>query len=236
MFIYPATVGFGPRHEGRFRHAVGDGFDATLILWLNLLGTFVFGLSGGLAAVRARLDVFGVVVLAAVVGLAGGVVRDLLIGVPPATFRDWRYLAAVGAAAAFCFFAGGAVERVHRSVLFFDAIGLAVFCVTGASKALDNHLGAIQAMILGAITGIGGGMLRDILLRDVPTVLRHELYAIPALAGAAVVAIAHVAGTDSGLFTVLGAVVCFAMRLVGLHYGIDAPAPRDSPPRDAPSN
>jgi uncharacterized membrane protein YeiH len=115
-------------------------------------------------------------------------------------------------------------------VLFFDAIGLAVFCVTGASKALDNHLGAVQAIILGAITGIGGGMLRDVLLREVPTVLRHELYAIPALAGAAVIAVAHIAGSDSALFTLLGAVVCFAMRLAGLRYGIEAPAPRDPPP------
>jgi uncharacterized membrane protein YeiH len=213
---------------------VGDGFDATLILWLNLVGTFVFGLSGGLAAVRARLDVFGVVVLSGVVGLAGGVVRDLLIGVPPATFRDWRYLVAVGAAAAVCFFAGAAVERVQRSVLFFDAMGLAVFCVTGASKALDNDLGAVQAIILGAITGIGGGMLRDVLLREVPTVLRHELYAIPALAGAAVVVVAHVAGSDSGLFALIGAVVCFAMRLAGLRYGIEAPAPRDPPGSGAP--
>ena len=90
---------------------MGDGFEATLILWLNLLGTFVFGLSGGLAAVRARLDVFGVVVLAGVVGLAGGVTRDLLIGAPPAMFRDWRYLAAVGAAAAVCFFAGHAEDQ-----------------------------------------------------------------------------------------------------------------------------
>jgi hypothetical protein len=113
---------------------MSEGFNPTLILWLNLVGTFVFGLSGGLAAVRARMDVFGVIVLAGVVGLAGGIVRDLLIGVPPATFRDWRYLVAVGATAAVCFFAGQAVERVQRSVLFFDAMGLAVFCVTGATK------------------------------------------------------------------------------------------------------
>src|SRR3954449_7175938 len=111
---------------------VPRGFDPTLILWLNLAGTFVFGLSGGLAAVRAKLDLFGVVVLAGVVGLAGGIVRDLLIGAPPATFRDWRYLAAVGAAAAVCFFAAPLMERVENRVLFFDAIGLAVFCVTGA--------------------------------------------------------------------------------------------------------
>src|ERR1041384_4829587 len=130
------------------------GFDPTLLLWLNLVGTFVFGLSGGLAAVRARLDAFGVVTLAAVVGLAGGIVRDLLIGAPPATFRDWRYLAAVGAAGAVCFYASPALERVRRSILFFDAIGLAVFCVAGASKALDFNLGPVQAILLGAITGI----------------------------------------------------------------------------------
>jgi uncharacterized membrane protein YeiH len=206
---------------------VSEGFNATLILWLNLLGTFVFGLSGGLAAVRARMDVFGVLVLAGVVALAGGIVRDLLIGVPPATFRDWRYLVAVGSAAVVCFFFGRGVERVQRSVLFFDAMGLAVFCVTGASKALDFHLGPVQAIILGAITGIGGGMLRDVLLSEVPTVLRHELYAIPALTGAAVVAIAHVAGSSSALFALIGATVCFVMRLVGMRYGIDAPAPYD---------
>src|SRR4051795_4013595 len=102
--------------------AMGDlpGFDATLILWLNLVGTFVFGLSGGLAAVRARLDVFGVVVLAAVVGLAGGITRDVLIGTPPATFRDWRYLVAVGAAGLVCFFAGQALDRMKRGIQLFD--------------------------------------------------------------------------------------------------------------------
>ena len=90
---------------------VPHGFDPTLILVLNLVGTFIFGLSGGLAAVRAKLDLFGIVVLAGVVGLAGGIIRDLFIGVPPATFRDWRYLAAVGAAGALCFFAAAVLSR-----------------------------------------------------------------------------------------------------------------------------
>src|SRR3954466_12787725 len=107
---------------------VPAGFSPTLILVLNLAGTFVFGLSGGLAAVRAKLDLFGVVVLAAGVGLAGGITRDLLIGTPPATFRDWRYLAAAGAAGLTCFFARPALERMLRSVLIFDAVGLGLFC------------------------------------------------------------------------------------------------------------
>jgi uncharacterized membrane protein YeiH len=215
---------------------VGGGFDPALILWLNLVGTYVFGLSGGLAAVRARLDLFGVMVLAAVVGLAGGIIRDLLIGAPPATFRDWRYLAAVGAAGLVCFFAGPAVARLQRGVLVFDAMGLAVFCVTGASKALDYHLGPAQAIILGAITAIGGGILRDVLLRDVPTVLRHDLYAIPALAGAAVVALAHVAGSSSALYTLIGAVVCFVLRLIGLRYGLNAPSPPVNREREPPAS
>src|SRR5690242_11640823 len=123
---------------------VPEGFNPTLILALNLAGTFVFGLSGGLAAVRAKLDLFGVVVLAAVVGLAGGIIRDLLIGTPPATFRDWRYLAATAAAGLVCFFARSTLERISRGVLVFDAFGLGLFCVTGASKALDFRLGPAQ--------------------------------------------------------------------------------------------
>jgi uncharacterized membrane protein YeiH len=201
------------------------GFDPTLILWLNLVGTFVFGLSGGLAAVRAGLDIFGVLVLSAVVALAGGITRDLLIGTPPATFRDWRYLAAVGAAGLVCFFAQPALERQHvqRAVLVFDAAGLAIFAVTGATKGLDFHLGPVQAILLGAITGIGGGMLRDVLLRDVPTVLRHDLYAIPALLGATVLVIAQKAGSSNPLWPLLGAVACFTVRLLALRFGIDAP-------------
>jgi uncharacterized membrane protein YeiH len=207
------------------------GFDPTLLLWLNLIGTFVFGLSGGLAAVRAGMDVFGIVVLSAVVGLAGGITRDLLIGTPPETFRDWRYLAVVGGAGVVCFFAGLALDRVQREVQIFDAMGLAVFCVTGASKAVGFGLGPAQSIILGAITGIGGGMLRDVLLGETPTVLRQELYAIPALLGAGVVVAGHGAGSTSAVYPVAGACLCFATRVLGIRYDIDAPTP---PPKRRP--
>jgi uncharacterized membrane protein YeiH len=199
------------------------GFDPTLILVLNLAGTFVFGLSGGLAAVRARLDLLGVVVLAAVVGLAGGVIRDLLIGTPPATVRDWRYLAAAGAAGLVCFFVGSALERFKGSIMVFDAVGLSLFAVTGATKALQFGVGPVQAILLGTVTGVGGGMLRDVLLGEVPTVLREGLYAVPALLGAGVLVLAQHAGSTSPLFPVLGALVCVAVRLVGLRYGIRLP-------------
>jgi uncharacterized membrane protein YeiH len=201
------------------------GFSPALILVLNLAGTFVFGLSGGLAAVRAKLDLFGVVVLAAVVGLAGGIIRDVLIGTPPATFRDWRYLAAAAAAGVVCFFAGRALERAERSVMIFDALGLGLFAVTGATKALQFGLGPLQAILLGTITGVGGGMLRDVLLRAVPTVLREGLYAIPALLGATVLVLAQEAGSSNPVFPVLGVLVCVVVRLFGLHYGVNVPTP-----------
>ena len=208
---------------------VPEGFSPTLILVLNLAGTFVFGLSGGLAAVRAQLDLFGVVVLSAVVGLAGGITRDVLIGTPPATFRDWRYLAAAAAAGVVCFFAGRMLERAERSVMVFDALGLGLFAVTGATKALQFGLGPVQAVLLGAITGVGGGMLRDVLLREIPTVLREGLYAVPALLGAAVLAAAQQAGRTSPVFPVLGVVVCVVVRLFGLRYDVNVPSPPRGP-------
>src|SRR5579884_3706346 len=132
------------------------GFDPTLLLALNFVGTFVFGLSGGMAGVRRRLDLFGAVVLGLVVGIAGGTIRDVLIGIPPATFRDWRYLAVAGGAGLLASLAHPAINRLQRPIDALDAAGLALFCVTGAATALAHHLGTVDAVILGAITGIGG--------------------------------------------------------------------------------
>lgn len=203
------------------------GFDPSLLLALNLAGTFAFGLSGGMAGVRARLDLFGVVVLAVVVGLAGGIVRDVLIGVPPATFRDWRYLAAAGGAGLVTFFAHSLLARMARPIDVLDAAGLALFCVTGASKGLDHGLAAVPAVTLGAITGIGGGILRDMLVRQIPVVLREGLYAIPALIGAAIVVGAARAGVQDAAAPILGAAACFAIRLAGIAYGLNVPRAPD---------
>jgi uncharacterized membrane protein YeiH len=203
------------------------GFDPTLLLVLNLVGTFVFGLSGGMAGVRAQLDLFGAVVLAVVVGLAGGIIRDLLIGTPPATFRDWRYLAVAGGAGLLTILAHPAIGRLQRPIDALDAAGLALFCVTGAATALAHRLGVAEAVILGAITGIGGGMVRDILVREIPTVLRGGLYAIPALVGAGIVVVAYHAGDRSVTFPIVGAAVCFLMRIAGLRYGLGLPSAAD---------
>lgn len=202
------------------------GFDPTLLLVLNLIGTFVFGLSGGLAGVQARLDIFGVVVLAVVVGLAGGITRDLLIGIPPQTFRDWRYLAVAGGAGLVTFVAFGGIKRLARPILVLDAAGLALFSVTGASTALEHHLGTVEAIVLGAITGIGGGVLRDIVLREIPTVLRTGFYAIPALIGATIVVVAAKSGTHHLAFPIVGAAVCFVIRLAGIYFDVNMPTAR----------
>lgn len=205
-----------------------QGFDPTLLLVLNLAGTFVFGVSGGLAAVRARLDVFGIMVLAVVVGIAGGITRDVLIGVPPQTFRDWRYLAAGAGAGVLTFVAHGVLSRLERPILVFDAGGLSLFCVTGAGTALAHGVGPVEAVVLGAITGVGGGALRDVLLREIPVVLRAGLYAIPALVGAAVVVIAAEFGSHSLAFPIIGAAGCFSIRLAGIRFDLGLPRAQGS--------
>ena len=205
------------------------GFSPDLILALNLLGTFVFGISGGLAAVRHQLDVFGAIVLAIVVGLAGGIIRDLLIGIPPVTFRDWGYLAAAGGAGLVTSLGHPLIGRLQRPIDTLDAVGLSVFCVTGAAAALANGLGVASAIILGAITGIGGGMVRDLLVQEIPVVLRRGLYAIPALLGATVVVLAYKSGNHSVVFPIVGALLCFSVRMAGLRYELNLPAAKDLP-------
>jgi uncharacterized membrane protein YeiH len=204
--------------------ADAGGHTSTLLLVLGLAGTFAFGLSGGLAGVHAGFDLFGIVVLAFVVALAGGILRDLLIGVVPQTFRDWRYLAAAGAAGVVCIAFPRQVQSAQPGILqVADALGLSLFCVTGATAALSDGVGVVQATIVGAITAIGGGMIRDVLLREVPEVLRQDLYAIPALLGASIVAIAASAGSPSGAYALLGAGACFSIRMLSLRYGLRLP-------------
>jgi uncharacterized membrane protein YeiH len=197
-----------------------------LLLALDLAGTFAFGLNGALTAMHAaRLDIIGVVTLAMITALGGGIIRDVLINsLPPATFSDWRYLGVAAAGGLVAFALGQRLDRLARPITVLDAVGLSLFAVTGASKALDFGLGVGQAVILGAITAVGGGTLRDVLIRQIPTVLRSELYAIPALIGAAVT-VATIRADVYGIPAAIAAAVCFVVRLVGVHFGLNAPGP-----------
>jgi len=202
----------------------------TLLLTLDLVGTFVFALSGAIAGVKRRLDVFGVLVLSFAAGNAGGITRDLLIGAtPPGAISDWRYLGVSVLAGAITFWWSSFVERAWNPVLVFDGAGLALFAVSGTDKALAYGLNPIMAALLGTLTGIGGGMVRDVLLAEIPTVLRSDLYAVAALAGAVVVVIGHALHLPSAVVAAAGAILCFGLRFGAIHERWHLPIAR--PPK-----
>ncbi len=207
-----------------------------LLLVLDLGGTFVFAISGAMVAVKHRLDIFGVLVLAFAAGNAGGITRDLLIGaVPPAAIGDLRYAGVSALAGLITFFWYPVTNRLRNDMLWFDAVGLAFFAVVGAEKALVHGLSPVMAALLGMVTGIGGGMLRDVLVSEVPIVLRADLYALAALAGAGVVVSAHLLHLPPPLATVAGGVLCFALRFMAIRYGWHLPLARPPAP-DTPDN
>ena len=211
----------------------------TLLLVLDLVGTFVFALSGATAGVRKGLDLFGVMVLSFAAGNAGGIARDLLIGAtPPAAISDWRYLAVSLSAGLVTFWRPSNIDRLSSPVLLFDAAGLGLFAVAGAQKALAYGLHPVMAAALGMLTGIGGGMTRDVLLTEVPTVLRADLYAIAALAGAAVVVIGAGLGLPATAVTITGAVLCFGLRFMAIRRGWHLPTAgkREQPATPAPND
>jgi uncharacterized membrane protein YeiH len=196
----------------------------SLLLVLDLVGTFVFAISGATAGVMRRLDLFGILVLSFVAGNVGGITRDVLIGsVPPAAISDWRYLGVSLLAGVTSFYWYSAVDRLRSPVLVFDAAGLALFAVSGAQKALAFGLNPVMAALLGMLTGVGGGMMRDLLLAEIPTVLRADLYAIAGLAGAAVVVIGNLLHLPPTATTIIGALLCFGLRLMAIHRGWHLP-------------
>ncbi|HYY84944.1 MAG TPA: trimeric intracellular cation channel family protein [Beijerinckiaceae bacterium] len=201
-----------------------------LVRALDLVGTFVFALSGAMQGVRRGMDLFGVLVLGCVTAVLGGIVRDLLIGaVPPAAIASWHYLALAIAAGLLAFFFYGQFDRMQQPVLFFDAAGLGVFAAAGAQKALDYGLDWPMAAVLGMLSGIGGGMARDVLTAEVPIVLRSDIYAVAGLAGALVVTAGSAAGLPSAPVALAGAAACVFLRMMALYRGWKLPS---APPRE----
>jgi uncharacterized membrane protein YeiH len=251
----------------------------TVLLVLDLTGTFAFALNGALTALRAtRLDIVGVVTLGMITALGGGTIRDVLLdalppatfvdwrylavaagggliafvsgrhlerltgpinaldALPPATFVDWRYLAVAAGGGLIAFVSGRHLERLTGPINALDAAGLSLFAVTGALKGLDLGFGAAQAILVGAITGVGGGTIRDVLIRRVPSVLSSGLYAIPALIGAAAVVLPRLAGASGAVLTMGAAALCFLIRMVGVRYDLNAPSPLAPPPPEPPDD
>lgn len=199
------------------------------LIVFELVGIFVFAISGALVAVRKRLDVFGVLVLAGTTGLGGGFLRDVLIdATPPAALVDWRYLVVPLVAGLVTFAWHPAIGRMGRVIVTFDAAGLGLFCVTGAVKALDYGLGPVPAALMGMVTGVGGGMVRDVLASRVPEIFSSPLYATPALLGATWTVIATEAGWTVSAVALPGLAICFGLRMLAVKRDWRAPVPRDS--------
>lgn len=190
-----------------------------LLTTLDVIGTFAFALSGGSRAVESRMDPFGAIFLAFVAAVSGGMLRDTLIGATPvAALLSWHNAAIATVAGASCFFAHSWIVRLSRPVALFDAIGLGLFCVVGARKALDAGLSPLMAALLGMLTAIGGGIAADVLTARPPMVLRREIYALAALAGAALFTLSATVGVPDFVSAPIGAIFAIGLRLVALSY------------------
>lgn len=202
---------------------------AILFTALNVLGTFVFGLSGAMVAIRRRFDIFGILVLSVATGVAGGIIRDLLLGATPPEALSSVWPMAIASLAGLCaFFFTASIERFNRPVMFLDAIGLGVFAVAGCRKAMIFGLDPFGAVLLGVMTAIGGGVLRDIMAAEVPRVLHEDIYALAAFAGAA----AYACGLWLGIpevYAASGALVfAVGLRLASVRFGWKLPRPPQS--------
>ncbi|CAL9568784.1 trimeric intracellular cation channel family protein [Streptomyces albus] len=201
-------------------------FSPPLQHWLDIVGIFVFAISGALLAVRRNFDVFGMAVLAEVTGLGGGLFRDVVIGaVPPAAFTDLGYFLTPLVATVLVFFLHPVVERINKAVSVFDAAGLGLFCVTGTLKGHEFGLGLTSSVVMGLATAAGGGVLRDVLANEVPSLLRwdREIYAVPAIVGSSAVALLIHLDAVRPVTAVGAALLAFGLRLLALRYNLRAP-------------
>jgi uncharacterized membrane protein YeiH len=195
-----------------------------LFTFLDLAGTFAFALSGAVAARERGLDWFGILVIAFTVACGGGVLRDLCIGaIPPAGLADWRYLTAAVAAAVLTMASKRLVVRLAHPVVLFDTLGLGLFAVTGAQKALLFGSNAEVAVLMGMVTAVGGGVARDVLLNRVPVILQREIYASAALVGAAIATFGDLLGLASPVLTWCAVAACFVLRMASLRFSWNLP-------------
>ncbi|MGP3932745.1 trimeric intracellular cation channel family protein [Nonomuraea sp. KM88] len=194
---------------------------------LDLAGIFVFALTGALMGVRKRLDVVGMTMLAEITALGGGVVRDLILNVRPAAFQSVGYVLVPLAATVIVFYWHPHVAKVMPVILVLDAAGLGLFCSVGTAKAMEYGLSPLHATVLGITTAVGGGMLRDVLAGQIPTLLHdRQLYAVPALVGAATMAALSSYGLHGWPVTLAAAVLAFGLRIVAMRRKWQAPLAR----------
>jgi len=196
----------------------------SVVAVLDAVGTFAFALSGAMLGIKKQFDLFGVLFLAFVVSVVGGMMRDVLIGaVPPAAITQVHYFLIAMIGGLITFFFSKHIANLQRPILLVDAVGLGLFAVVGAEKAIEHGINPLMAAILGMLTGIGGGMTRDVLAGDIPFVLRSDLYAIAALAAAAIVSAGALLSVPSTISMLAGAGICIFLRVMAIYFGWKAP-------------
>jgi uncharacterized membrane protein YeiH len=194
------------------------------LLVADLIGVAVFAASGASAGVAKRLDLFGVAFVGFAAALGGGILRDVVIGaVPPLAFADWRYAVTAVAASMAAFWLHPALHRVRRTVLVLDAAGLGLFTVTGTLKALEAGVPAVGACLVGMLTAIGGGVIRDLLTGEIPVVLQKEIYAVVALCGAVLVTVLYRLELTGVVPLVAAAGSMTGLRILALYRRWSAP-------------
>ncbi len=199
-----------------------------MLHWLDLFGVFVFAVSGALAANRRSMDLFGFVAIALLPAIGGGTVRDLVLGAPVFWVQAPNYLWLILAAALLTFVTAPLIQRVERDLLWADAVGLSVFCVAGAAKALTISGSPTIAVAMGVVTAVLGGIVRDVVCNEIPLVLKQDIYATAAFAGALSYVGLLSAGVDQAWSVWLGAAACFAVRASALIWGWSLPRRRVS--------
>jgi uncharacterized membrane protein YeiH len=206
-------------------------------LVFDLFGTFFFAISGCLLAARRGFDIVGSLLLGSLTGLGGGIVRDLILGVPPAAFAQPVHFIPPVAATVLVYFLVRSVERFPRTLLVFDAAGLALFCTSGAVAALSAGMNPVSAALLGVTTGVGGGLLRDVVANRDPQLFNpNDIYAVPAMLGAALITVLWSVGLYSALTELLAAVLVFAFRVLSLRFKWHVPHAAATGPRTRGEN
>ncbi|MFC7448266.1 trimeric intracellular cation channel family protein [Rhodococcus daqingensis] len=200
-----------------------------LIEVLELVGVVAFAASGALVGVSKRLDIFGVCLLGVFTAIGGGVIRDVLLDIhPPTSLNTWPNFTTALVTSLVVFFLHSAVSRLRREILVLDAVGMGLFASSGAAIALTAGASGQAACLIGATTAIGGGVLRDVLVNELPLLLHRDLYAVPALIGSTVVVACSGFGLASNVGLVVGTVSASTIRLLALWRHWNLPGPRIS--------
>ena len=194
-----------------------------MVYWIDLFGVFVFAISGALAADRRGMDLFGFIVIALLPAIGGGTVRDIVLGAPVFWVQDTVYLWLIGAAALITFIAAPVLKRVGRLLLWADAVGLSVFCVAGAAKSYALTGSPEISVVMGVVSAVLGGIIRDVVCNELPLILRQDIYATAAFIGALTYVSLTMLGIDSIWCIWAGAVACFAVRSSALIWGWSLP-------------